>query len=90
MSNTPAPEPLRFRAPSKYIIQCSGRSLGGGILISVHLDTKSARICDLITCQGQNSISNSPSSTDHLTMRPLASRLRTFSPSDNDDGTTIL
>jgi hypothetical protein len=31
MSNTPAPVPLRLRAPSKYMIQCSGRSLGGGI-----------------------------------------------------------
>jgi hypothetical protein len=56
MSNTPAPAPSRLRAPSKYIIQCLGRSLGGGIWISVHSDTKSTRICDLITCRGQNSV----------------------------------
>jgi hypothetical protein len=54
MSNTPAPTPSRLRAPSKYIIQCSGRSLGGGIWISVHSDMKSARICNLIVCLGQN------------------------------------
>jgi hypothetical protein len=56
MSSTPAPAPapLRLRAWSKYIIQCSCRSLGGGIRISVHLDTKSVRICDLIACRGQN------------------------------------
>jgi hypothetical protein len=57
-----APAPSRLRALSKYIIQCSGRSLGRGIWISVHSDTKSARICDLIACLGKNSISNSPSS----------------------------
>jgi hypothetical protein len=51
MSNTPTPAPLRLRAPSKYIIQCSGRSLGGSIWISVHADTKSARISDVIACQ---------------------------------------
>jgi hypothetical protein len=64
--------------------------LGRGLLDSVHSDTKSARICDLIACLRQNSISNSPSSTDHLTMRPLASRLQMISPKGNEDVTTIL
>jgi hypothetical protein len=57
--------------------------LGGGIWVSVHSDTKFARICDLITCLGQNSISNSPSSTNHLTMGPrsyeLGSNVEAFS-----------
>jgi hypothetical protein len=44
----------------------------------------------LIACLGQNSISNSPSSTDYLTMRSLASRLRMISPKGNENGTTIL
>jgi hypothetical protein len=86
----PAPVPSRLRALSKYIIQCSGLSLGGGIWISVHYDTKSARIGDLITCRGQNSMLNSPSSTYHLTMLPLASRLRINSPTVKDEGTVIL
>jgi hypothetical protein len=37
--------------------------VGRGILISVHSDTKSARIYDLIACLGQNLMSNSPSSS---------------------------
>jgi hypothetical protein len=37
---------------SKYIIQFSGLSLGGGIWISVHSNTKSVRICDLMACLG--------------------------------------
>jgi hypothetical protein len=35
-------------------------------------------------------MSNSPSSTDHLTMQPLASRLQMISPSGNDDGIVSL
>jgi hypothetical protein len=74
------PAPSRFREPSKYIFQCSGFSAGGGCWVSVHSETKLARIWDLMAYRGQNSRSNSPNSTDHLTMRPIVSRLRKISP----------
>jgi hypothetical protein len=45
---TPTSAPSRFREPSKYIFQCSGFSVGGGCRVSVHSETKSARIWDLI------------------------------------------
>jgi hypothetical protein len=56
----------------------------------VHSETKSMRIWDLMACCGQNSRSNSPSSTDHLTIRPTVSRLRRISPRGKLETTLIL
>jgi hypothetical protein len=67
MKSTPAPTPSRFN------FQCSGFSVGGGCWVSVHSEMKSARIWDLMAYRGHNSSSNSPSLTDHLTMRPMVS-----------------
>ena len=44
MKMMPAPALSRLRAPSKYMIQCSGCSSGGGSWISVHSAMKSARV----------------------------------------------
>jgi hypothetical protein len=59
--------------------------------VEVHfpmLGSKSARAYDLIVDQGMNSMESALSSTDHLTTRPLASRLWRMSPSGKEN--TIL
>jgi hypothetical protein len=43
-----------------------------------------------MACRGQNSRSNLPSSTDHLTMRPIVSRLRKIFPRGKLETTLIL
>jgi hypothetical protein len=45
---------------------------------------------DLMACSGQNSRSNSPDSTDQLTMRPTVSRLHKISPRGKLETTLIL
>jgi hypothetical protein len=90
MKRTSAPPPSRFREPSKYIFQCSGFSAGGGYRVSVHSEMKLVRIWDLMAYRGQNSRSNSPSSTDHLMIHPTVSRLRRISPRGKLETTLIL
>jgi hypothetical protein len=58
--------------------------------VSVHSEMKSARIWDLMACRGQNSRSNSPNSTDHLTMFPTVSRMRKISLRGKLETTLIL
>jgi hypothetical protein len=47
-----------------------------------------ARIWDLMACRGQNSRSNKPNSTYHLTMHPIV--LRKISPRGKLEKTLIL
>jgi hypothetical protein len=64
--------------------------LGRGHLDLCPLRHKVCEDLQLDRFPGENSISNSPSSTDHLTIRPLVSRSRMISPRGNEDGTTFL
>jgi hypothetical protein len=92
MSNMHAPVPLRFRAPSKYIIQCPGRSLGGG---RGHLDFcplrhkvyEDLRLDHLLGPKLDFEFSKLDGPLDDWL---LASWLRMISPSGNDDGNMIL
>jgi hypothetical protein len=49
--------------PSKYITQCSGRSVGVGSWFSRHSAMKSTRACDLMVVCGLKSMLRAPSST---------------------------
>ena len=90
MKRMPAPAPSRLRAPSKYMTRCLGHSSGGGSWISVHSAMKSSRACDLMVERGRNSMDRAPSSTDHLTTRPLASLLWSMLPSGKEETTLTL
>ena len=90
MKRMPALAPSRLRAPSKYMTQCSCRSLGGGSWNSIYSSMKMARACDLMVERGANSMDRAPSSTDHLTTHPLASLLWSMSPSGKEETTLIL
>jgi len=79
MNSTPALPPPSLREPSKYIIQCFGRSTGAEIWFSHHSARKSTRAYDLMAVFGWNLISKAPSSTAHLDMRLVASRLWSMS-----------
>jgi hypothetical protein len=61
-----------------------------GLLGLCPLRAKSARIWDLMACRGQNSSLNFPSSTNHLTMRSVVSRLCRISPKGKLETTLTL
>jgi hypothetical protein len=75
MKSSPAPPPPSLSEPSKYITQCSGRLAGPSTWFSHHSAIKSTSACDLMAVRGLKSRVRAPSSTAHLEMCLVASRL---------------
>jgi hypothetical protein len=90
MKRTPAPAPPSFSDPSKYIFQWSRIVSGVGCWSSVHSATKSTSAWDLIAFRGVKSMLSALSSTAHLDMRLVESRLCKMSSSGKSVTTVIL
>jgi hypothetical protein len=75
MKSTSAPLLPSLSDPSKYMTQCSGWFVGASAWFSRHSAMKSASAYDLMAVRGLKSSVRAPSSTVHLEMRSVASRL---------------
>jgi hypothetical protein len=90
MKSTPTPLPPSLSEPSKYMTQCAGWLAGASTWFSHHSAMKSTSIYDSMVVRGLKSRMRAPSSTAHLEMRPVASRLWRISTNGKSETTRIL